>query len=152
MSEQKEVITTNKKNNKTLTWIITIVGLIAAILGSVGVLKDDQANNTLVDLGTSMAVTNMLVEYPEAKPYMLRVTRAIDDAIDARNGDTENLINNLKTELSKVIDNNTASSVVLVITNIINMVNDAHIKSDNEEMCIKRLKVINDALKTALAN
>lgn len=152
MSEQKEVTTNNKKSNKILTWAITVIGLIAAILGSIGVLKDDQANNTLVDLGTSMAVTNMLVEYPEAKPYMLRVTTAIDNAIAARNGDTENLINNLQIELKKVIDDNSASSVALVVTNIINMVNDAHAKSQNEEMCIKKLSVINEALKTALAN
>jgi hypothetical protein len=82
---------------------------------------------------------------------MLKVSQAIDAAIAARNGNTNDLITGLKTELNKITDEGTATSATVVITRILAMVNDAHEKTQTEEACIKKLQVINESIKIALA-
>lgn len=143
--------TSTTKSNKTVTWIAIIIGLLAVIVGSSGIIKDDTTNSALVDMGVSMSVSNILVEYPDAAPTMLKVSQAIDTAIEARNGNTSDLIAGLKAELNKITDEGTATSATVVITRILAMVNDAHEKTQTEEACIKKLQVINEAIKVALA-
>lgn len=151
MNNQTENSTTIKKSNKTTTWIAILIGLAAIIVGSLGVIKDDATNSALVDMGVSMSVSNILVEYPDAAPTMLKVSQAIDAAIAARNGNTSDLITGLKSELNKITDESTATSATVVITRILAMVNDAHEKTQTEEACIKKLQVINESIKIALA-
>lgn len=148
METTKEV--TTKKANKTATWAAIIIGLITIIIGSLGVIKDDATNSALVDMGVSMSVSNILIEYPDAAPTMLKVSQAIDAAIAARNGNTSDLITGLKSELNKITDEGTATSATVVITRILAMVNDAHEKTQTEEACIKKLQVINESIKIAL--
>ena len=143
--------TTAKKASKTTTWLAIIIGFAAIIVGSLGVIKDDDTNSALVDMGVSMSVSNILVEYPDAAPTMLKVSQAIDAAIAARNGNTSDLITGLKSELNKITDEGTATSATVVITRILAMVNDAHEKTQTEEACIKKLQVINESIKIALA-
>lgn len=143
--------TTANKANKTVTWVAIITGIIAVIVGSLDIIKDDATNSALVDMGVSMSVSNILVEYPDAAPTMLKVSQAIDAAIAARNGNTNDLITGLKTELNKITDESTATSATVVITRILAMVNDAHEKTQTEEACIKKLQVINESIKIALA-
>ena len=54
-------------------------------------------------------------------------------------------------ELNKITDESTATSATVVITRILAMVNDAHEKTQTEEACIKKLQVINESIKIALA-
>lgn len=143
--------TTAKKANTTVTWLAIITGIIAVIVGSLDIIKDDTTNNALVDMGVSMAVSNILVEYPDTAPVMFKVSQAIDAAILARNGNTNDLITGLKVELNKITDESTATSATVVITRILTMVNEAHEKTQTEEDCIKKLQVINEAIKIALA-
>lgn len=143
--------TTANKANKTVTWLAIITGIIAVIVGSLDIIKDDATNSALVDMGVSMSVSNILVEYPDAAPTMLKVSQAIDAAIAARNGNTNDLITGLKTELNKITDESTATSATVVITRILAMINDAHEKTQTEEACIKKLHVINESIKIALA-
>lgn len=140
-----------KKASKTITWITILLGFVAIIVGSLGIIKDDATNNALVDMGVSMSVSNILVEYPDAAPTMQKVSQAIDAAIAARNGNTSDLIEGLKSELNKITDENTATSATVVITRVLAMVNDAHEKTQTEEACIKKLQVINESIKIALA-
>lgn len=151
MDNQKDNTTQVKKASKTTTWIAILIGLAAIIVGSLGVIKDDATNSALVDMGVSMSVSNILVEYPDAAPTMLKVSQAIDAAIEARNGNTSDLITGLKSELNKITDESTATSATVVITRILAMVNDAHEKTQTEEACIKKLQVINESIKIALA-
>lgn len=150
MEETTEHVTT-KKASKTTTWLAIFIGLAAIIVGSLGVIKDDATNSALVDMGVSMSVSNILVEYPDAATTMLKVSQAIDAAIEARNGNTSDLITGLKSELNKITDESTATSATVVITRILAMVNDAHEKTQTEEACIKKLQVINESIKIALA-
>lgn len=150
MEEKTEHVTT-KKANKTITWFAIIIGFAAILIGSLGIIKDDATNSALVDMGVSMSVSNILVEYPDAAPIMLKVSQAIDAAIEARNGNTSDLITGLKSELNKITDESTATSATVVITRILAMVNDAYEKTQTEEACIKKLQVINEAIKVALA-
>jgi hypothetical protein len=147
--EKTEV--TTKKASKTTTWLAIIIGFAAIIVGSLDIIKDDATNSALVDMGVSMSVSNILVEYPDAAPTMLKVSQAIDAAIAARNGNTSDLITGLKSELNKITDESTATSATVVITRILAMVNDAHEKTQTEEACIKKLQVINESIKIALA-
>ena len=140
-----------KKSNKTTTWLAIFIGFAAIIVGSLDIIKDDATNSALVDMGVSMSVSNILVEYPDAAPTMLKVSQAIDAAIAARNGNTSDLITGLKSELNKITDESTATSATVVITRILAMVNDAHEKTQTEEACIKKLQVINESIKIALA-
>ena len=140
-----------KKSNKTTTWLAILIGFAAIIVGSLDIIKDDATNSALVDMGVSMSVSNILVEYPDAAPTMLKVSQAIDAAIAARNGNTSDLITGLKSELNKITDESTATSATVVITRILAMVNDAHEKTQTEEACIKKLQVINESIKIALA-
>lgn len=150
MEETTEQVTT-KKASKTTTWLAIIIGFAAIIVGSLDIIKDDATNSALVDMGVSMSVSNILVEYPDAAPTMLKVSQAIDAAIAARNGNTSDLITGLKSELNKITDESTATSATVVITRILAMVNDAHEKTQTEEACIKKLQVINESIKIALA-
>lgn len=150
MEDTTEQVTT-KKANKTTTWLAILIGLAAIIVGSLDIIKDDATNSALVDMGVSMSVSNILVEYPDAAPTMLKVSQAIDAAIEARNGNTSDLITGLKSELNKITDESTATSATVVITRILAMVNDAHEKTQTEEACIKKLQVINESIKIALA-
>lgn len=150
MEETTEQVTT-KKASKTTTWLAILIGLAAIIVGSLDIIKDDATNSALVDMGVSMSVSNILVEYPDAAPTMLKVSQAIDAAIAARNGNTSDLITGLKSELNKITDESTATSATVVITRILAMVNDAHEKTQTEEACIKKLQVINESIKIALA-
>jgi hypothetical protein len=143
--------TTANKANKTVTWVAIITGIIAVIVGSLDIIKDDATNSALVDMGVSMSVSNILVEYPDAAPTMLKVSQAIDAAIAARNGNTSDLITGLKSELNKITDESTATSATVVITRILAMVNEAHEKTQTEEACIKKLQVINESIKIALS-
>lgn len=142
---------TTKKASKTTTWLAILIGFAAIIVGSLDIIKDDATNSALVDMGVSMSVSNILVEYPDAAPTMLKVSQAIDAAIAARNGNTSDLITGLKSELNKITDESTATSATVVITRILAMVNDAHEKTQTEEACIKKLQVINESIKIALA-
>lgn len=150
MEETTEHVTV-KKASKPVIWITILLGFAAIIVGSLGIIKDDATNDALVDMGVSMSVSNILVEYPDAAPTMLKVSQAIDAAIAARNGNTSDLIAGLKAELNKITDENTATSATVVITRILAMVNDAHEKTQTEEACINKLQVINEAIKIALA-
>jgi hypothetical protein len=150
MEETTEQVTT-KKASKTTTWLAILIGFAAIIVGSLDIIKDDATNSALVDMGVSMSVSNILVEYPDAAPTMLKVSQAIDAAIAARNGNTSDLITGLKSELNKITDESTATSATVVITRILAMVNDAHEKTQTEEACIKKLQVINESIKIALA-
>ena len=150
MEETTEQVTT-KKASKTTTWLAILIGFAAIIVGSLDIIKDDATNSALVDMGVSMSVSNILVEYPDAAPTMLKVSQAIDAAIEARNGNTSDLITGLKSELNKITDESTATSATVVITRILAMVNDAHEKTQTEEACIKKLQVINESIKIALA-
>lgn len=147
--EKTEV--TTKKASKTTTWLAILLGFAAIIVGSLDIIKDDATNSALVDMGVSMSVSNILVEYPDAAPTMLKVSQAIDAAIAARNGNTSDLVTGLKSELNKITDESTATSATVVITRILAMVNDAHEKTQTEEACIKKLQVINESIKIALA-
>lgn len=147
--ETTKVIT--KKASKTTTWLAILIGFAAIIVGSLDIIKDDATNSALVDMGVSMSVSNILVEYPDAAPTMLKVSQAIDAAIAARNGNTSDLITGLKSELNKITDESTATSATVVITRILAMVNDAHEKTQTEEACIKKLQLINESIKIALA-
>jgi hypothetical protein len=149
METTKEV--TTKKANKITTWLAIIIGFGAIIVGSLDIIKDDATNSALVDMGVSMSVSNILVEYPDAAPTMLKVSQAIDAAIAARNGNTSDLITGLKSELNKITDESTATSATVVITRILAMINDAHEKTQTEDACIKKLQVINESIKIALA-
>ena len=151
MDKNKDNTTQVKKASKTTTWLAIIIGFAAILVGSLGVIKDDATNSALVDMGVSMSVSNILVEYPDAAPTMLKVSQAIDAAIAARNGNTSNLITGLKSELNKITDESTATSATVVVTRILAMVNDAHEKTQTEEACIKKLQVINESIKIALA-
>lgn len=150
MEDTTEQVTT-KKASKTTTWLAILIGFAAIIVGSLDIIKDDATNSALVDMGVSMSVSNILVEYPDAAPTMLKVSQAIDAAIAARNGNTSDLITGLKSELNKITDESTATSATVVITRILAMVNDAHEKTQTEEACIKKLQVINESIKIALA-
>lgn len=150
MEETTEQVTT-KKASKTTTWLAILIGFAAIIVGSLDIIKDDATNSALVDMGVSMSVSNILVEYPDAAPTMLKVSQAIDAAIAARNGNTSDLITGLKSELNKITDESTATSATVVITRILSMVNDAHEKTQTEDACIKKLQVINESIKIALA-
>jgi hypothetical protein len=150
MEETTEQVTT-KKASKTTTWLAILIGFAAIIIGSLDIIKDDATNSALVDMGVSMSVSNILVEYPDAAPTMLKVSQAIDAVIAARNGNTSDLITGLKSELNKITDESTATSATVVITRILAMVNDAHEKTQTEEACIKKLQVINESIKIALA-
>lgn len=150
MEETTEQVTT-KKASKTTTWLAILIGFAAIIVGSLDIIKDDATNSALVDMGVSMSVSNILVEYPDAAPTMLKVSQAIDAAIAARNGNTSDLITGLKSELNKITDESTATSATVVITRILAMVNDAHEKTQTEDACIKKLQVINESIKIALA-
>lgn len=151
MDNQKDNTTQVKKASKATTWIAILIGVAAIIIGSLGIIKDDSTNSALVDMGVSMSVSNILVEYPDAAPTMLKVSQAIDAAIEARNGNTNDLITGLKSELNKITDESTATSATVVITRILAMVNDAHEKTQTEEACINKLQVINESIKIALA-
>lgn len=150
MEETTEQVTT-KKASKTTTWLAILIGFAAIIVGSLDIIKDDATNSALVDMGVSMSVSNILVEYPDAAPTMMKVSQAIDAAIAARNGNTSDLITGLKSELNKITDESTATSATVVITRILAMVNDAHEKTQTEDACIKKLQVINESIKIALA-
>ena len=150
MEETTEQVIT-KKASKTTTWLAILIGFAAIIVGSLDIIKDDATNSALVDMGVSMSVSNILVEYPDAAPTMLKVSQAIDAAIAARNGNTSDLITGLKSELNKITDESTATSATVVITRILAMVNDAHEKTQTEDACIKKLQVINESIKIALA-
>lgn len=150
MEEKTEQVTT-KKASKTTTWLAILIGFAAIIVGSLDIIKDDATNSALVDMGVSMSVSNILVEYPDTAPTMLKVSQAIDAAIAARNGNTSDLITGLKSELNKITDESTATSATVVITRILAMVNDAHEKTQTEDACIKKLQVINESIKIALA-
>ena len=139
MDKNKDNTTQVKKASKTTTWLAIIIGFAAILVGSLGVIKDDATNSALVDMGVSMSVSNILVEYPDAAPTMLKVSQAIDAAIAARNGNTSDLITGLKAELNKITDESTATSATVVVTRILAMVNDAHEKTQTEEACIKKL-------------
>lgn len=151
MDKNKDNTTQVKKASKITTWLAIFIGFAAILIGSLGIIKDDDTNSALVDMGVSMSVSNILVEYPDAAPTMLKVSQAIDAAIEASNGNTSDLITGLKSELNKITDESTATSATVVVTRILAMVNDAHEKTQTEEDCIKKLQVINESIKIALA-
>lgn len=139
------------KSNKITTWLAIVLGVITVILGSMGVTKDSTTDAALVDIGVTVAVSNLVSEYPESQQYLEKVSKAIDTAIQARNGNKDQLIVELKSELAKITDEATSNSVTAVAVRIMDMVNEAYSKSEDEAACIKRLQVINDAIKVALA-
>ena len=151
MDKKKDDTTQVNKASKITTWLAIFIGFAAILIGSLGIIKDDDTNIALVDMGVSMSVSNIIIEYPDAAPTMLKVSQAIDAAIEARNGNTSDLITGLKSELNKITDESTATSATVVITRILAMVNDAYEKTQTEEACINKLQVINESIKIALA-
>lgn len=139
------------KPNKITAWLAIVLGVITIVLGSMGVTKDSATDAALVDIGVTVAVSNIVSEYPESQQYLEKVSKAIDTVIQARNGNKDQLITELKSELAKITDEATSNSVTAVAVRIMDMINEAYSKSENEEVCIKRLQVINDAIKVSLA-
>ena len=139
------------KPNKITAWLAIVLGVITIVLGSMGVTKDSATDAALVDIGVTVAVSNIVSEYPESQQYLEKVSKAIDTVIQARNGNKDQLIAELKSELAKITDEATSNSVTAVAVRIMDMINEAYSKSENEEVCIKRLQVINDAIKVSLA-
>lgn len=142
---------TNKSNKKKYTAIIMIVvGIITIVLGSIGITEDESTDAALVDLGVTVTISNTVEEYPESVPYLQKASEVLDTVIAARNGNMEDMKAMLSAELVKITNQSTASTATVAAIRILKLVSDAYDKSETEEVLIRKLNIINAAIKDNL--
>lgn len=149
---------TETQNTCTQSWksrLVSIlgvaIGLVALGVGSYGCLEDEETNAALVDLGASLAVNNIVNQYPDSIKYLVQATQIIDDAIAARTGKVEDIQNNIKEGINKIAqDEVTSETASIVVVRILNLINSKYNPSDTEEVYINKLNIINTAIKQVI--
>lgn len=143
--------TDTNNNNKKSTWKSWVLGIVLgvglAILGATGIIKDDNVNNTLIQIGASQTVTGAIELNPSLAPAFVKVADVIDAAIEARTTDPKTLVDLVSTSLKEY----TATDVRPVVEAAVLYINQAHSVSENEEHYHVKLRCLAAGFRSGAA-
>lgn len=132
---------TNNTNKKSTwkSWVLGVVlGVGLAILGATGIIKDDNVNNTLIQIGASQTVTGAVELNPSLAPAFAKAADIIDAAIEARTTDPKTLVELVSASLQEY----TTTNVKPVVEAAVLYINQAHSVSENEEHYHAKLRYL----------
>lgn len=141
---------TNNTNKKSTwkSWVLGIVlGVGLAILGATGIIKDDNVNNTLIQIGASQTVTGAVELNPSLAPAFAKAADIIDAAIEARTTDPKTLVDLVSTSLKEY----TTTDVKPVVEAAVLYINQAHSVSENEEHYHAKLRYLAAGFRSGAA-
>lgn len=128
---------TARKKSTWKSWIIGIVlGVGLIVLGTTGVIKDENVNSTLIYTGASQAATGASELNPELAPAFNKAADVIDAAIQARTTDPKELVDIITAALKE----HTAADVRPVVEAAVLYVNQSYATSETEELYHKKLQ------------
>jgi hypothetical protein len=128
---------TTEKKSTWKSWVIGIVlGVGMILLGTTGVIKDENVNSTLIYVGASQAASGAAELNPELAPAFDKAADIIDAAIQARTTDPKELVDIITTALKE----HTAADVRPVVEAAVLYVNQSYTTSETEEIYHKKLQ------------
>lgn len=129
--------TTDKKNSTWKSWVLGIVlGVGLVVLGTTGIIKDENVNSTLIYVGASQAATGATELNPELASVFDKAADVIDAAIEARTTNPEELIDIITAALKA----HTTADVRPVVEAAVIYVNQSYTTSETEAIYHKKLK------------
>ena len=134
-----ETNTNNDEQKKTSwkSWILGVVlGVGLVVLGTTGIIKDENVNNTLIYAGASQAATGAIELRPDFAPAFDKAADVIDAAVEARTTDPKALVDIVTTSLKEY----TSADVRPVVEAAILYINQSYKASENEEVYRKKLQ------------
>ena len=138
--------TTEPKKKPYVNWAAIIVGIIMILVGTFSWISDDEeTNNALIQTGTAQTCTAVLQEYPEAKPYLIKLSTALEAAIEARTTSPAQLANVVSATLSDLTGQ--GINVDALVTAMVAKINKAHATSETEEQYISKVRIIINGIK-----
>lgn len=143
--------TDTNNNNKKSTWKSWVLGIVLgvglAILGATDIIKDDNVNNTLIQIGASQTVTGAIELNPSLAPAFVKAADVIDAAIKARTTDPKTLVDLVSTSLKEY----TTTDVRPVVEAAVLYINQAHSVSENEEHYHAKLRYLAAGFRSGAA-
>lgn len=150
MAETTTETTKPKKGNNAWGSITAmIIGIVMIMAGTFSWFgEEEDVNNMLIQAGTSQTCAAVLAEYPEAKPYMVKVADVLTAAIEARQAKPEQLEALISTALSDLTGQ--GINVDVFVRSIVARINKAYETSPTEEQYVGKLKLIIDGIKDSV--
>ena len=128
---------TTEKKSTWKSWVIGIVlGVGMIVIGTTGVIKDENVNSTLIYVGASQTASGAAELNPELAPAFNKAADVIDAAIQARTTDPKELVDIITTALKE----HTAADVRPVVEAAVLYVNRSYTTSETEELYHKKLQ------------
>ena len=128
---------TTEKKSTWKSWVIGIVlGVGMIVIGTTGVIKDENVNSTLIYVGASQAASGAAELNPELAPAFNKAADVIDAAIQARTTDPKELVDIITAALKE----HTAADVRPVVEAAVLYVNQSYTTSETEELYHKKLQ------------
>ena len=138
--------TTEPKKKPYASWATIVVGVLMILAGTFSWFGDDEeTNNALIQAGTAQTCTVVVQEYPEAKPYLVKLGAALDAAIEARTASPEQLANIVSETLSDLAGQ--GINVDALVATMVAKINKAHATSETEEQYISKVRIIINGIK-----
>lgn len=130
---------TNNTNKKSTwkSWVLGIVlGVGMVVLGTTGIIKDENVNSTLIYVGASQAAAGAAELNPELATAFDKAADIIDASIQARTTDPKELVDIITTALKE----HTSADVRPVVEAAVLYVNQSYTTSETEELYHKKLQ------------
>lgn len=141
--------TTEPKKKPYTSWAAIAVGVLMILAGTFSWVSDDEeTNNALIQAGTAQACTVVVQEYPEAKPYLIKLSTALEAAIEARMTSPAQLANVVSATLSDLTGQ--GINVDALVTAMVAKINKAHATSETEEQYINKVRIIINGIKDSV--
>lgn len=138
---------TTEKKSTWKSWVIGIVlGVGMVVLGTTGVIKDENVNSTLIYVGASQAASGAAELNPELAPVFDKAADIIDAAIQARTTDPKELVDIITAALKE----HTAADVRPVVEAAVLYVNQSYTTSETEEIYHKKLQKLASGFRSGV--
>ena len=153
MSEEKKftdpIPTTTPKKSKTKNWVLSAIGLVLIVLGSLSVFQTETMNNLAIEIGSKTVASEMMEAYPEHTEIWVKGAEIIESAIIARTTSPDALGTIINDEITKLTGSETPE-VKEIIKCFVDHINSIWKSSETEEIYIEKLKSLVSGIKKAV--